>query len=152
MEMWKRGDFSRGASTITAAGEEPLPVAVAQSVAQVARAADHAAARRRVDQRRISKSYALNVVEWGDGVCGADAAARTYFHVPRVGLSAEQAGAARRLADHPRRYSPGRRRDACGGVRSICGRMRGGGWRARVDRLAPAGERPDSAPAKHRPS
>src|SRR5947207_3263042 len=39
---------------------------------------------------RILELY-LNVIEWGDGIYGADAAARTYFHVPASALDAREA-------------------------------------------------------------
>ena len=43
-----------------------------------------------LDKRRILEMY-LNSVEWGDGVYGAQAAARQYFHVPVARLSPLQA-------------------------------------------------------------
>ena len=43
-----------------------------------------------LDKRRILEMY-LNSVEWGDGVYGAQAAARAYFHMPAAGLSPLQA-------------------------------------------------------------
>ena len=42
------------------------------------------------DKRRILEVY-LNVVEWGDGVFGAEAGARHYFGVGAAALDAEQA-------------------------------------------------------------
>ena len=39
-----------------------------------------------LDKRRILQMY-LNSVEWGDGVYGAQAAARRYFHVPAARLA-----------------------------------------------------------------
>jgi len=42
------------------------------------------------DKRRILEVY-LNVVEWGDGVFGAEAGARHYFGVPAAALDVEQA-------------------------------------------------------------
>src|SRR2546428_748068 len=41
-------------------------------------------------KRRILELY-LNVIEWGDGVYGAEAAARTYFNEPASALSVDQA-------------------------------------------------------------
>ena len=41
-------------------------------------------------KRRILEIY-LNVIEWGDGVYGAEAAARTYFNTSASALSADQA-------------------------------------------------------------
>jgi monofunctional biosynthetic peptidoglycan transglycosylase len=42
------------------------------------------------DKRRILEVY-LNVVEWGDGVFGAESAARHYFGVPAAALGPDQA-------------------------------------------------------------
>jgi monofunctional biosynthetic peptidoglycan transglycosylase len=42
------------------------------------------------DKRRILEVY-LNVVEWGDGIYGAEAGARHYYGVPAASLDADQA-------------------------------------------------------------
>jgi monofunctional biosynthetic peptidoglycan transglycosylase len=55
------------------------------------------------DKRRILEVY-LNVVEWGDGVFGAEAAARRYFGVPAAQLGAEQAARLAVMLPAPRRY------------------------------------------------
>jgi monofunctional biosynthetic peptidoglycan transglycosylase len=44
----------------------------------------------RLDKRRILELY-LNVVEWGDGIYGAEAAARHYFNTSAASLTDEQA-------------------------------------------------------------
>lgn len=41
-------------------------------------------------KRRILEIY-LNVIEWGDGVYGAEAAARTYFNTSAASLNTDQA-------------------------------------------------------------
>jgi len=56
---------------------------------------------------RILELY-LNVIEWGDGIWGAEAAAETYFGVPASGLSAEQAALLAGAIINPRVYSPAR--------------------------------------------
>ncbi len=43
-----------------------------------------------LSKRRILEIY-LNVVEWGDGIYGAEAASRVYFHKPAGGLNAPEA-------------------------------------------------------------
>jgi len=43
-----------------------------------------------MDKERILEIY-LNVAEWGEGVFGAEAAARHYYNVSAAGLNAEQA-------------------------------------------------------------
>jgi len=54
-------------------------------------------------KRRILELY-LNVIEWGSGVFGAEAAARRYFGVSAVQLSAEQAARLAAMAPNPRFY------------------------------------------------
>jgi monofunctional biosynthetic peptidoglycan transglycosylase len=60
-----------------------------------------------MDKRRILELY-LNVIEWGDGVFGAEAAARHHFGVSAAQLGAEQAARLAAMVPSPRRYSPGR--------------------------------------------
>ena len=61
---------------------------------------------------RIFEIY-LNVIEWGDRVWGAEAAARTYFGVPASALSREQSALLAGAIINPRVYSPARPRAAC---------------------------------------
>jgi monofunctional biosynthetic peptidoglycan transglycosylase len=58
-------------------------------------------------KRRILEIY-LNVIEWGDGVFGAEAAARHHFGVPAAQLSPAQAARLAAMVPSPRQYSPGR--------------------------------------------
>ena len=58
-----------------------------------------------LSKARILEIY-LNVIEWGDLVWGADAAARTYFGVSASGLSREQAALLAGAIINPRLYSP----------------------------------------------
>jgi monofunctional biosynthetic peptidoglycan transglycosylase len=55
------------------------------------------------DKRRILEVY-LNVVEWGDGLFGAEAAAKHYFGVSAAQLSAAQAARLAVMLPAPRRY------------------------------------------------
>ncbi|MFA6311520.1 MAG: monofunctional biosynthetic peptidoglycan transglycosylase [Sterolibacterium sp.] len=55
------------------------------------------------DKRRILEVY-LNSVEWGDGVFGAEAAARRYYNQSAAQLSAEQAARLAVMLPAPRRY------------------------------------------------
>jgi len=149
-EMWKRGDFSRGASTITQQLAKNLYLSPTRNPIRkfrellITRLLEGA-----LTKRRILELY-LNEVEWGDGVYGADAAARTYFRVSAAGLSAEQAALLAGSLINPRRYSPGspprrlRQRQAI-----ILRRMRAGGAlaasgvRTTAPRVAePAAEQP----------
>jgi monofunctional biosynthetic peptidoglycan transglycosylase len=55
------------------------------------------------DKRRILEVY-LNVVEWGEGVFGAEAAARRYFGIGAGQLSAEQAARLAVMLPAPRKF------------------------------------------------
>ncbi|HEX8989933.1 MAG TPA: monofunctional biosynthetic peptidoglycan transglycosylase [Rhodocyclaceae bacterium] len=55
------------------------------------------------DKRRILEVY-LNVVEWGEGVFGAEAAARRYYGTSAASLGAEQAARLAVMLPAPRRY------------------------------------------------
>ncbi|HEX9684413.1 MAG TPA: monofunctional biosynthetic peptidoglycan transglycosylase [Burkholderiales bacterium] len=56
-------------------------------------------------KRRILELY-LNVAEWGEGVYGADAAARHHFGVPAAALSRAQAAQLAVMLPSPRSYTP----------------------------------------------
>lgn len=84
---------------------------------------------RDLGKRRILELY-LNVVEWGNGVFGCEAAAREYFAKPCSELSEEEAVAMAAVLPNPRRWNAGK-----GGAyvernsRRILGRMRAhSGW------------------------
>ena len=59
-----------------------------------------------MSKQRIFEIY-LNVIEWGDGVFGAEAAARYHYGGTAAGLSGEQAARLAAMAPSPRRYGPG---------------------------------------------
>ena len=56
-------------------------------------------------KRRILEIY-LNVAEWGDGVYGAEAAARYHYGVPASALTPEQAARLAAMLPSPRSYTP----------------------------------------------
>ena len=56
-------------------------------------------------KRRILEIY-LNVAEWGDGVYGAEAAARYHYGVPAAALTPEQAARLAAMLPSPRSYTP----------------------------------------------
>ena len=64
-----------------------------------------------MDKRRIFEIY-LNVIEWGNGVFGAEAAAQHYFGVSAAQLSPEQAAKLAAMVPNPRYYD--RHREASG--------------------------------------
>ena len=67
-----------------------------------------------MDKRRIFEIY-LNVIEWGNGVFGAEAAARHYYQVGAGQLSEEQAARLAAMLPNPRYYD--RHREAPGLLR-----------------------------------
>jgi monofunctional biosynthetic peptidoglycan transglycosylase len=64
-----------------------------------------------MSKRRIFEIY-LNVIEWGNGVFGAEAAARHYYRTSAAGLGAEQAAKLAAMVPNPRYYD--KHRDARG--------------------------------------
>jgi monofunctional biosynthetic peptidoglycan transglycosylase len=62
---------------------------------------------RSLDKRRILELY-LNVAEWGDGLFGAEAAARHYFGISARQLSAYQAARLAAMLPRPRFYDRNR--------------------------------------------
>jgi len=58
-------------------------------------------------KRRILEVY-LNVIEWGNGVFGAEAAARFHYGIPASALNPEQAATLAAIVPSPRRYAAGR--------------------------------------------
>jgi monofunctional glycosyltransferase len=59
-----------------------------------------------MSKRRILEIY-LNVIEWGDGVFGAESAAQHHFGVSAAALEPAQAARLAALVPSPRRYSAG---------------------------------------------
>lgn len=60
-----------------------------------------------MDKRRIFEIY-LNVIEWGNGVFGAEAAARHYYRTSAARLSAGQAAKLAAMVPNPRFYDDNR--------------------------------------------
>jgi monofunctional biosynthetic peptidoglycan transglycosylase len=60
-----------------------------------------------MDKRRILEVY-LNVIEWGDGVFGAEAAARHYYGVGAASLDAPQSARLAAIVPNPRFYDRNR--------------------------------------------
>jgi len=98
--------FSRGASTITQQLAKNLYLNPKKSLlrklreALIARALD-----RRLRKRRILELY-LNIVEWGDGVFGAEAASQFYYQKPASELTPSEAIRMACTIPNPLRYSP----------------------------------------------
>ncbi|MCF8157949.1 MAG: monofunctional biosynthetic peptidoglycan transglycosylase [Burkholderiaceae bacterium] len=56
-----------------------------------------------MSKRRIFEIY-LNVIEWGNGIFGAEAAAKYYYHTSAKNLSADQAAKLAAMVPNPRHY------------------------------------------------
>jgi monofunctional biosynthetic peptidoglycan transglycosylase len=84
-------DFKRGASTISQQLAKNLYLSEERSFLRKGREAiDTYFLERYLTKKRILEIY-LNVIEWGDGVYGAEAAARTYFKKSASDLTKEEA-------------------------------------------------------------
>jgi monofunctional biosynthetic peptidoglycan transglycosylase len=59
-----------------------------------------------MDKRRILELY-LNVIEWGDAIFGAEAAARYHYGIAAAELAPAQAARLAAMVPSPRRYGPG---------------------------------------------
>jgi monofunctional biosynthetic peptidoglycan transglycosylase len=103
----ERMEFARGASTITQQLAKNLYLSPRKDPLRKFRelllARDLEAA---LSKRRILELY-LNVIEWGDGIYGAEAAARAYFGEPASALSAEQSALLAGAIINPRLFNPG---------------------------------------------
>ncbi|MEK6245030.1 MAG: monofunctional biosynthetic peptidoglycan transglycosylase [Pseudomonadota bacterium] len=76
-----------------------------------------------LSKRRILELY-LNFAEWGEGVFGAEAAARYHFRIDAAALNASQAAFLATILPSPRRYAPGRITPyVAGRVETILARM-----------------------------
>jgi monofunctional biosynthetic peptidoglycan transglycosylase len=73
---------------------------------------------------RILELY-LNVIEWGPGIYGAEAAAQTWYHVPAAQTNREQAARLAAIIPAPQRRKPARMNDYSA---VILERMRRMGW------------------------
>ena len=83
--------FKRGASTITQQLAKNLYLSSERTFARkVKEAAITYFLERSLSKCRILEIY-LNVIEWGDGVYGAEAAAQTYFRKPAANLTPQEA-------------------------------------------------------------
>jgi len=58
-----------------------------------------------LSKKRILEVY-LNVVEWGEGIFGAEAASRHYYQKPSSELTPEEAARLASVLPNPRKYNP----------------------------------------------
>jgi monofunctional biosynthetic peptidoglycan transglycosylase len=107
-DSFARGQAPRGASTITQQLAKNLYLS--PSYDPLRKVKELIIARRlevALSKTRIFEIY-LNVIEWGDRVWGAEAAARTYFGTPASGLSRQQSALLAGAIVNPRLLTPAR--------------------------------------------
>lgn len=99
-------EFARGASTITQQLAKNLYLSPSRNpIRKLKELLLTFSLERHLSKPRIFELY-LNLIEWGDGIYGAEAAARTYFSTSSADLSRAQAAALAAVIINPRRYSP----------------------------------------------
>jgi monofunctional biosynthetic peptidoglycan transglycosylase len=104
---FERMEFARGASTITQQLAKNLYLSPSKNPARKVR--ELLIARRleaALTKQRILELY-LNVIEWGNGIYGAEAAARTYFGKSAADLSQHESALLAAAIVNPRLLDPG---------------------------------------------
>lgn len=95
-------EFKRGASTISQQLAKNLYLSSRRSFFRKGQEAILTLMlERAITKRRILEIY-LNVIEWGDGIYGAEAASQHYFHKPASALNAKQAAFLSAMIPNPR--------------------------------------------------
>ncbi len=103
-----RGDSLRGASTITMQTSKNLFLWPGRSVLRkIIEAPLTMMLEAFWSKRRILEVY-LNIVEWGPGIYGIEAAARNYFNKSAATLTRREAALLAAVLPNPRRWSPSR--------------------------------------------
>ena len=105
---WARGQLLRGGSTITQQLAKNLYLSPSKNPVRKLR--ELVIARRleaELKKSRILELY-LNTIEWGDGIYGIEAAARTYFHKSAAELGADEAALLAGAIINPRVHNPAR--------------------------------------------
>lgn len=100
------GEFKRGGSTITQQLAKNLYLSSERSLLRKAREAlITRSLEQHLTKQQILELY-LNVAEWGQGIFGAEAAARHHFDKPAKELTLEEAALLAAILPSPRRYDP----------------------------------------------
>jgi len=103
----ERMEFARGGSTITQQLAKNLYLSPSKNPVRKVR--EFLIAREleaELSKQRILELY-LNVIEWGDGIYGAEAAARAYFHKPAADLGPQESARLAAAIVNPRLLDPG---------------------------------------------
>ncbi len=99
---WAEKKFHRGASTISQQLAKNLFLSTSKNpVRKLHEALITWEMEKILSKRRILEVY-LNVIEWGDGIYGAEAASRKYFNTSAASLGAEQAAFLSAIIPNPR--------------------------------------------------
>jgi monofunctional biosynthetic peptidoglycan transglycosylase len=105
---WEEGQLLRGGSTITQQLAKNLYLSPSRN--PIRKVTELFIARRleaALTKQRIFEIY-LNMIEWGDGIFGCEAAARAYFGKPCASLGMEEAAMMAGAIINPREHSPAR--------------------------------------------
>jgi monofunctional biosynthetic peptidoglycan transglycosylase len=102
----EQGRYARGGSTITQQVAKNVFFTTNKSLIRKGREAIVATwMEHDLSKQRIIEIY-LNVIEWGDGVYGCEAAARRYYGVSCASLDVDQAAGLAAMIPSPRRINP----------------------------------------------
>lgn len=103
----ERMEFARGGSTITQQLAKNLYLSPSKNpIRKVRELLIARELEAELSKQRILELY-LNVIEWGDGIYGAEAAARTYFHKSAAALAPQEAALLAAAIVNPRILDPG---------------------------------------------
>jgi monofunctional biosynthetic peptidoglycan transglycosylase len=103
---WERGRFARGGSTVTQQLAKNLFFTTDKNLLRKAREVIVARwLERDLSKKRILELY-VNVIEWGRGLYGCEAAARHYYGRSCASLGPEQAAGLAAMVPNPRRLNP----------------------------------------------
>lgn len=103
---WEEGQFLRGGSTITQQLAKNLYLSPSRN--PIRKVKELFIARRleaALTKQRIFEIY-LNMIEWGDGIFGCEAASRAYFGKPCASLGMSEAALMAAAIINPREHSP----------------------------------------------
>jgi monofunctional glycosyltransferase len=102
----EKGKPARGGSTITQQLSKNLYFSTSKSYGRKVKELIVALRmERQLSKKRILEIY-LNIIEWGDGVFGAEAASRKYFGKPASMLSREEAARMAAVIPSPLKHAP----------------------------------------------
>jgi monofunctional glycosyltransferase len=122
---WETGSFARGGSTITMQLAKNLYLYPAKNPLRKAKEIVIAwQLEQALSKRRILEIY-LNVVEWGQNIYGAEAAARHYFAKSAADLDVDEAATLAALLPSPRDF---REKNVAARRKLILSRMAGVGY------------------------